>query len=195
MNNKSDEYKDVLLYKIIRPIITPLFKIIFTPKIIGIENIPKNEKIILAGNHTSILDCLLLISCNKRNIHFLAKNELFKGPKKIIFSNMGLIPVDRSKKNPNALKEAYEYLNNNKVIGIFPEGTTEKGRGLLPFKIGAVKMAKQTNSEIVPFIITGKYKLFSKNLQIKFLNPIKIESDLKIENEKLRNLIKSNLEE
>ncbi len=195
MNNKSDKYQDVLLYKIIRPIITPLFKIIFTPKIIGIENIPKNEKIVLAGNHTSILDCLLLISCSKRNIHFLAKDELFKGPKKIIFSNMGLIPVDRSKKNPNALKAAYEYLNNNKVIGIFPEGTTEKGRGLLPFKMGAVKMAKQTNSEIVPFIITGKYKPFSKNLQIKFLNPIKIENDLKIENEKLRNLIKNNLEE
>ncbi len=181
--------KEPVLYRIIRPIITCLFKFFFTPKIKGKENIPSNKGIILAGNHTSNLDCLLLMSSTKRPIHFLAKNELWRGLKKIIFANLGLIPVDRSRKNPEALKKAYEYLEEEKVIGIFPEGTTEKNRGLLPFKIGAVKMAKQTNSPIIPFVIKGKYHLFSKNLTIEFLKPLKVEEELEKENNKLRNII------
>lgn len=186
MNKK---YEDVFLYKVLRPVITLLFKLLFRPKIIGIENIKKEGKVILAGNHTNNLDCALLISSTKRNIHFLAKVELFKGIKKILFANMGLIPVNRKSKDSNCLKIAYNYLNNNKVIGIFPEGTFGKGK-ILPFKIGAVKMAYETNSEIVPFAITGKYKLFSKDLKIVFGKPIKIKSDdLDKENDKLRNIV------
>lgn len=181
--------KDALLYKITRPIITVLFKLFFTPKIIGKENIPKSGKVILAGNHTSNFDCLLLISSTKRNIHFLAKKELWNGPKKIIFANMGLIPVDRKNKDHQALSSSIAYLENNLLIGIFPEGTTEKEGKMLDFKIGAVKMAKDTNSPIVPFIITGNYKLFFKNLRIEFLKPIMISGDLNQENINLRNII------
>ncbi len=181
--------KDALLYKITRPIITVLFKLFFTPKIIGKENIPKSGKVILAGNHTSNFDCLLLISSTKRNIHFLAKKELWNGPKKIIFANMGLIPVDRKNKDHQALSSSISYLENNLLIGIFPEGTTEKEGKMLDFKIGAVKMAKDTNSPIVPFIIIGNYKLFSKNLRIEFLKPIMISGDLNQENINLRNII------
>lgn len=181
--------KDALLYKITRPIITVLFKLFFTPKIIGKEYIPKSGKVILAGNHTSNFDCLLLISSTKRNIHFLAKKELWNGPKKIIFANMGLIPVDRKNKDHQALSSSIAYLENNLLIGIFPEGTTEKEGKMLDFKIGAVKMAKDTNSPIVPFIITGNYKLFSKNLRIEFLKPIMINGDLNHENINLRNII------
>ncbi len=181
--------KDALLYKITRPIITVLFKLFFTPKIIGKEYIPKSGKVILAGNHTSNFDCLLLISSTKRNIHFLAKKELWNGPKKIIFANMGLISVDRKNKDHQALSSSIAYLENNLLIGIFPEGTTEKEGKMLDFKIGAVKMAKDTNSPIVPFIITGNYKLFSKNLRIEFLKPIMINGDLNQENINLRNII------
>ena len=92
------KYKDVLLYKILRPIITVLFKTLYRPKIVGSENIPKNGRIILAGNHTHNLDSAMLISSTKRNVHFLAKSELFVGLKKLFFSNMGLIPVNRKVK-------------------------------------------------------------------------------------------------
>ena len=81
---------------------------------------------------------------------------------------MGLIPVDRSKKNKEALDIAKSYLDNDKIIGIFPEGTIPKDKKLLPFKIGAVKMAYDTNASIVPFAITGNYKFRSKNLKIVF---------------------------
>lgn len=183
------KYKDSIFMKLIKPIITLIFKILYNPKIIGKENIPKEGKIILAGNHTNNLDCLLVISSVKRNIHFLAKDELWKGPKKIIFDNLGLIKVNRRKKDKECLRHAIEYLKNEKVIGIFPEGTIGKKK-LLPFKIGSVKMAYETNSEIIPFVITGKYKIFFNDLKIEFGKPIKIKSnDLEKENENLRNII------
>lgn len=183
------EYKDVLLYKILRPIITVLFKTLYRPKIMGIENISNSGRLILAGNHTNNFDSALLISSTKRNIHFLAKVELFKGIKKLLFSNMGLIPVYRNGKDQKALQTAYKYLENNKVIGIFPEGTFGKGK-ILPFKMGAVKMAYETNSKIVPFAIKGTYKLFSRDLKIVFGKPIKIKSDnLEEENKRLRDIV------
>jgi len=182
-------YEDVFLYKLLRPIITLLFKLLYRPKIVGLENIKQSGRIILAGNHNHNLDGAILISSTKRNIHFLAKIELFKGIKKIFFNNFGLIPVDRSKRNRKSLEMAYEYLKNDKVIGIFPEGTFGKGK-ILPFKLGAVKMAYETGSEIIPFAITGNFKIFSKNLKIEFGKPIKIKSDnLEKENENLRNIV------
>ena len=118
-----------------------------------------------------------------------------KGPKKIIFSNLGLIPVNRREKDKDALKKAKEYLEKNEVIGIFPEGTTEKGRGLLLFKIGAVKMASDTNTKIVPFAITGSYKPLKK-IKIEFGKPIQIKSDdLEKENNNLRETIKNMIKE
>lgn len=182
--------KDAFLYKITRPIITFLFKLFFRPKIVGIENIPKDGKIILAGNHTNNLDCLLLISSTKRNIHFLAKKELWDGFKGIIFSHMGLIPVDRSIHSSEPLKMAEKYLDNGLCVLIFPEGTTEKKGDMLPFKIGTVKLAKDTNTLVVPFIIKGEYKLFSKDLTIKFLKPIEIKGNFDEENNRLYNIIR-----
>ncbi len=183
--------KDTLLYRFARPIITVLFKTFFTPKIIGKEKIPASGRIILAGNHTSNFDCLLLMSSTKRSIHFLAKKELWKGPKKLIFGNMGLIPVDRSRKDHKSLEMAELYLKEEQLIGIFPEGTTEKEKGkMLPFKMGAIKMAKDTNTKVVPFAISGNYSLFSKNLKIIFGNAISIDNDdLEKEKGKLQNTI------
>ena len=189
------KYKDVFLYKVIRPIIWFLFRIIYTPKYKGLENIPASGRVVLAGNHTSNLDSVFLISATKRNIHFLAKDELFHGFKKVLFNNLGLIPVNRSIHDHGALDNAIKYLEHDLVIGIFPEGTTRKGDNYLkPFKFGAVKMASVTNSKIVPFVITGKYRLWGRKLTIEFLKPITISSDLEKENEKLYNIINDKID-
>lgn len=183
-------YSDKKFYFIIRKLICPIFKLIFRPIIINDDIIPSEGKIILAGNHTSILDPILLMSTTKRHIHFLAKKELFKGPKKIIFNNLGLIPVNRKIKDKNVLKEAKEYLENNKVIGIFPEGTTEKEQypNLLSFKVGAVKLATDTKTKIIPFKIIGKYNIF-KRVKIVFLNPFIVTNNIEKDNERLYNII------
>jgi len=182
--------KDVLLYKIIRPIATILFKIVYRPTIIGNNKIPTSGKIILAGNHTNILDCVLLMSSTKRNIHFLAKKELFTGIKKIFFSNMGLIPVDRSIKDKTALPKAEEYLKNGCVVGIFPEGTTEKGiKKLLPFKTGAVRLSNKTNTNIIPFKIIGEYIPFKKGIKLIYENNYIAKDDIKKSNKELYDII------
>lgn len=186
---------DNKLYIILRPLITWFFKTFFRPSIMGVENIPESGRCVLAGNHTSIFDAPLLIAASRRSIHFLAKSELWKGPKKIIFANLGLIPVNRKIKDGRALVMAERYLKSELVVGIFPEGTTEKDGSMLKFKKGAVKMAYDTNSPIVPFVISGKYRLFSKNLRIKFLAPIKVSSDILRENENLMNIIRNEREE
>ena len=92
---------------------------------------------------------------------------------------------------------AIKALNEGDIIGIFPEGTInrEKKTPTLPFKIGAVKMANTTSRLIVPFVITGKYKLFSSKITIEFLDPRKISNNLDKENQKLREEIDKKLED
>ena len=186
--------KEPNLYKILRPIISFFVKGVLKPKIINKQYIPKNEKIILAGTHTSNLDCLLIIASTKRCVHFLAKKELFKGIKKIVFSNMGLIKVNRKIKDKSVIPSSIKYLKENKVIAIFPEGTIEKGNKLLPFKLGTVKIAHDSNCKIVPFVIKGKY--FSKNLKIVYGPPFSIKTnDLDLENKKFFELINKMVKE
>lgn len=186
---------DVLLYRIVRPLIRFLMIILYRPKYVGLDNIPKDGGIVLAGNHTNILDCWLLMSSTKRTIHFLGKDSLSKGIKGLIFKNMGLIFVNRNIHDKEALNSAKEVLKDNKVIGIFPEATINRGNDLtLPFKIGSVKMAYDTNSYLIPFVITGKYRIFNNKLKIEFLKPYKVKKDLTEENNKLRSVIEKRLE-
>ena len=184
--------KDPKLYRFLRPFLTFLIRLIIRPKILGLQNIPKKGNMVLAGNHISILDPVLLLSTNKRTIHFLAKKELIEGPFKFIFKNMGIIPVNRQSHDKNALETAIKYLDNGQIIGIFPEGTTRKKGKILPYKKGAVKMAYQTNSVIVPFAIIGSYNPFKKTILIfdkPYIPKENAEEETKILKDKVDKLI------
>lgn len=182
---------NLILYWIVKIFGTPIFYILFRPKYINKNNIPKNGPVVLAGNHKSNFDCASLVCSTNRVVHFLAKKELLDTKLKFFFKGMGIIPVDRKNKNPEALKEAIRNLNNNKVVGIFPEGTTNKTNNvIMPFKYGAVKMASEANAYIVPFSITGEYKFFGK-LKITFGEAYKVSKDLEKENAVLMNKVTS----
>jgi len=160
MNDKN-------LYQLLRPIVGWLMKKTFHPEIIYEEEIPKNDKIILAGNHIHLLDSVLLSMATDRNIYVLAKNELFKGPFRAFFNSLGCIPVDRSGNGLASIREALISLEEGKCIGIFPEGTRNKtDKIILPFKLGTVVIAKRSKTDIIPFSITGKYKLINNNLKL-----------------------------
>lgn len=180
------------LYKLGKLLITPIFKFYYNPAVIGKENIPKNGPIIIAGNHKHLYDQCLIIMATKRGIHYLAKKEYFDNKKTAwFFKRTGCISVDRKNKNDNAIKAALSVLNDGGAIGIFPEGTRNKTKELLlPFKFGAVSMAKKTDACIVPFAITGDYKFRSKNLKIRFGKPFKVNEDLKEANMKLYEEVK-----
>lgn len=194
----DDGYKrNNILYIIIRPLLLLVAKIIFNPKIIGKENIPKKEGCIIACNHIHAIDPAILIYSTRRLVHFIAKKELFNGVMKYFYLSFGTIPVDRDRKNHLAIGVAEEYLRNDEVIGIFPEGTRNKARiGLLPFKFGAVKMAKETGKKIIPCAITGCYKVFRSTLKVRYGEAIDI-SGIKLEdaNNLLREKIMNMLEE
>ena len=180
------------LYYILRPVITFLMKVLFRIEIVGKENIPKNEGFILAGNHQSNFDCVLLISSIKRMIRFIAKKELIDGKFGFLFKKMGIIPVNRKTKNTKAVKEAIEVLKCGDIIGIFPEGTFNKTEYItMPFKMGAVKMAKEADVKIVPFAITGNYRLFRKSIKLTFGKAYKLKDkdDLVKENITLMNKV------
>jgi len=186
----------LILYKTVRPLIKLFMKFFYRIEIIGEKNIPVTGKCILAGNHTNNFDALLMISSSKRPIRFMAKKELINGIFGFIFKSMGIIPVDRSKKDDYAKEKAIEILNNDEILGIFPEGTINRTENtIIPFKYGAVSFANKTYSPIVPFTITGKYKLFKKSIKIKYLKPYNLEADdLEKENQKLMEIIRSELE-
>lgn len=188
-----------IVYKTVKFILKPLYKLAYKPQVIGKENIPENGSVILAGNHISNFDAIMMVYASDRIVHMLAKKELFSNfITNWFFRSYGAIPVDRKIHDSNAKTEALEVLKQNKVLGIFPEGTTNKTIGtnkevdLLPFKYGAVSFASKTNTKIVPFAICGKYKMFKEKIYIIYGKPYKVGSDLEKENqiltEKVRKL-------
>ena len=188
------EIRDRKFYKIVRPIVSFFVKILYRPTIVGKENIPKDGRILLAGNHTKSLDPILLVGVVKRQIHFLAKEELFHGKSRFIVEQMGCVPVNRKIHDKKALQAAIDFLNKDLCVAIFPEGTINRTDDvIMPFKIGAVKACQETNSQLVPFVITGKYKLFRKGIKIEFLKPMTIGEDLTRENEKLMHKVEKKL--
>ena len=171
-----------ILYRIGRFILGPFFKWYYNPTIIGKENIPKDGAILIVGNHKHLYDQCLSIISTKRFIKYMAKREYFDNKKtRCFFKAVGCISVDRSVHDGKAKGEAIETLKNGGAIGLFPEGTRNKTQEfLLPFKFGAVSMAKKTDAYLVPFGITGDYVFRSKNLVIKYGKPFKV-TDLELE--------------
>lgn len=189
--------KHKTMYTIYKYILGIIFIIYYRPKFINKNYIPKEGPIIIAGNHIHLFDQCLPILSTKRMIHYMAKKEYFEGKTSWFFKSSGCISVDRQNKEnaKKATEEATKLLKNGYAVGIFPEGTRNKtDELLLPFKIGTVKMAKDTNATIVPFVITGKYKIFNNNLKVTFLEPFKV-NDMSLEsaNEYLRNMMLEHL--
>ena len=179
-------------YQKLRPIVSKTMQVLFRPEISFEEEIPEKGKILLAGNHISNIDPLLLTTLTKRQIHFMAKQELFDSFLKPLMESVESIPVKRNANDINCVRMAIDYLNQEKCVLIFPEGTTNKTDNiLLPFKLGTVLIAKRSKAPIFPFAITGQYKLIKNNLKLKVGKRIdpnlytsnelleKIESDVK----------------
>lgn len=191
--------KSPILYKIIRPIVGTWFKIAYHPIFINKEAIPKKGRAVLAGNHISEKDVFIVMSSTDRYISGVAKDELFKGPGKYFFKGLGAIPVNRRIKDKTVVPACVNILNNEGLVGIMPEGTINRTDDIvMPFKAGAVKMAIESNSPIIPFAIIGKvdkkYKAFQKNTKMVFGNlyypsSTDIEKETKILENKVIRLI------
>lgn len=164
------------LYVLLKPIVMFFIRLIYHPKYINKELVNKEGSYIIVINHQSYSDPLLIQAGSKRQIHYFAKIELKTMPFLGFFMRRcNLIFVDRSKKSPETIKEGIKYLEKGSVIGIFPEGTrnlTEKE--FLPFKMGAFKMAKDSNKPIIIAVIKGKIRPFIGRIEVHFKGPYDI---------------------
>jgi len=182
---------DLECYKKTIKVIRTVFNTLYCPNIEGLENLQCESGFILAGNHKSLLDVPLLASAVEPHVHFMGKKELFdKRLLNYIFTKLGAFPVDRDGIDINAIKIAMKLLREDEVLGIFPEGTRNKGIELLPFKEGTTRIAAKTKKPIIPFGISGEYKLRG-GITIRFgeaidFNIISVDS----ENEYLRAKVK-----
>ena len=190
-------------FKIFRAILGPIFRFWYRPTVIGKEVIPEEGPILICANHKHLYDQCSIIISTKRVIHYMAKKEYWDSRKtRWFFNAAGCIPVNRQIHDEDAKEAALEVLRNGGAIGIFPEGTRNKTKEfLLPFKFGAVSMAKKTGATIVPAGITGDYKFRTKNLTLRFGKPFKVddmtleEANKKLEEEVGKLMRKSEMED
>lgn len=163
-----------MFYRFGRALIKLLNLILYNIHVEGEENIPETGGVVLCPNHISNYDPLAVATHMKRQVHFMAKAELYKNfiVRKVLLA-VGTIPVDRGKVSLETLKESLRVLKNGEILGIFPEGTRVKnGERRKPME-GFVVFALKTTSPILPVHIEGEYK-FRGKINIKFGKPIEL---------------------
>ncbi|MFG2710507.1 lysophospholipid acyltransferase family protein [Streptomyces goshikiensis] len=145
----------------------PLLRLLFRPRIEGLENIPAEGAAIVAGNHLSFSDHFLMPAILRRRITFLAKAEYFTGPgvkgrlTAAFFRSAGQIPVDRSGKDAGqaALREGLGVLAKDELLGIYPEGTRSHDGRLYKGKVGVAAMALGAGAPVIPCAMVGTFEI------------------------------------
>ncbi|MDD9376440.1 lysophospholipid acyltransferase family protein [Streptomyces sp. ZAF1911] len=157
-----------MFYHLLKHVILgPLLRLLFRPRIEGLENIPEDGAAIIAGNHLSFSDHFLMPAILKRRITFLAKAEYFTGPgvkgrlTAAFFRSAGQIPVDRSGKDAGqaALREGLGVLSKGELLGIYPEGTRSHDGRLYKGKVGVAAMALGAAVPVVPCAMVGTFEI------------------------------------
>lgn len=144
------------LYRTTRAVLGAPIKRFFHARWYGAEHVPERGAVVLACNHLSNLDPVLLGAACPREISYLAKIELFRVP--IIGSlirRYGAIPLRRGAADPEALRLARRVLESGCVLALFPEGTRSRDGVLKPFRFGAARLALRHGAALVPAAIVG----------------------------------------
>ncbi len=123
----------------------------FKVEVYGRENLPQEGGFILASNHISDYDPILIGIKLKRQLNFMAKAELFENKLfGAVLRGLGAFPVERGKGDNTAIMKAIDTVKGGDVLAIFPEGTRSKDGQLRRFKSGAIVVAAQTGANIIP---------------------------------------------
>lgn len=170
----------------------------------GLENLPREGGVVLAINHVSYLDFALAgraLLPTRRLVRFMAKKALFEVP--VIGSlmrGMKHISVDR-KAGADAYRHAVRALDQGEIVGVFPEATISLSFELKEFKSGAARMAIAADAPIVPMVVWGGQRVWTKKHRPDLRRrrvPIEIRIGAPLrgtEGEHLTHLLRSAMEE
>jgi 1-acyl-sn-glycerol-3-phosphate acyltransferase len=181
-----------MIFSIARLIIYPLFRVLFTIEHHGAENVPEEGAVIIAGNHPSYLDPVLVGLPIKRRIRFMAWDALFRIPLLgQIIRAVGAFPVDiRKGRGEAAYHEARRVLESGDALGIFPEGQRSDQAAMGDLRAGVARLAIETGAPIVPVTIGGamrawpKWKLLPRSAKIivRYHEPIRLSEEERVAN-------------
>ncbi len=136
-------------------------------RVYGAENIPKTPGLVVASNHFSHFDPPVIGSLIPREVHFMAKKELFESqPMRWLAEHLMAFPVDRSKSDMRAIKEALRYLKEGLAVGIFPQGTRKAANK--DAHGGAAFLAQRAGVPLLPAAIWRE----GHNFRVSFGEPI-----------------------
>jgi 1-acyl-sn-glycerol-3-phosphate acyltransferase len=145
----------------LQKLLNALFRVLFSYRSQGLENVPATGPAVVASNHPSYLDPVLLSIDVDRPIRFLALDKLFRvpllGP---LMRAFGAFPVDvRKGKGREAYAKAKAYLARGELVGIFPEGKRSRAGWMeTTLREGAARLALETGAALVPATIAGAYR-------------------------------------
>lgn len=174
---------------------------------VEVQNVDRFEKLktscIVAPNHQSAWDSVLVPAFSKRIMYMMAKAELFEN--KIfgaVLRGLKAFPVKRGKGDVTAVKTAVSLLKQGQSVCMFPEGTRNKGDKPMRFKTGAARIAITAKTPILPVAVVSDFKFRSK-VKIIYGEPIYFDEsydknlskeDFRAEIEKVENAVKSLIE-
>jgi len=132
----------------------------------GLDNLPLSGGAVVAINHTGYVDFLpaaLAAMNRKRRMRFMIKAEMNEvKPVSWLIRHTGTIPVDR-RAGAGAFAAAVESLRRGEIVGVYPEATISRSFELKEFKTGAVRMALEAHVPIVPMIVWGAQRMWTKD--------------------------------
>ncbi len=157
-----------MFYNLLKYVVLgPFLRLLFRPRIEGLEHVPEEGAAIVAGNHLSFSDHFLMPTILRRRITFLAKAEYFTGPglkgrlTAAFFRSAGQIPVDRAGRGAGqaAVEEGVGVLRRGELLGIYPEGTRSHDGRLYKGRVGVAAMTLRTGVPVVPCAMLGTFEL------------------------------------
>ncbi|MFF4232260.1 lysophospholipid acyltransferase family protein [Streptomyces sp. NPDC001820] len=148
---------------------------LWKPRVLGAWRVPAAGPVILAVNHSHMIDGPMLMGTAPRPVHFLIKKEAFVGPLDPFLLGMGQVKVDRTSTDRTAITSALGVLNSGGVLGIFPEGTRGEG-DFASLRAGLAYFALRSGAPIVPVAVLGSTE--RRGRLIRALPPLRSRVDV-----------------
>ncbi len=143
----------------LRAVFSPAFKLAFRLKTHGRDNVPREGAAILAANHASFLDPILVGICARRPVRFLVANDFYRNPRlHIALRWLGAIPVGGDAGMVRSFRHIGEVVRRGGLLGIFPEGGITRDGSMRPFRGGASVLALRMGVPLIPIHLGGTFE-------------------------------------